>query len=57
VVQIYHLGLAFNSPADAKKAGCADSVTPFNGEPNAGIQVLNTSNFPDDHGPLLDLKP
>jgi hypothetical protein len=28
--------------------------TPFNGEHNAGLQVLNTSNFPDDHGPLRD---
>ena len=56
-VQTYHLGLWFNSPIDAKKAGCADTVTPFNGEHNAGIQVLNTSNFPDDHGPLRDLQP
>lgn len=56
-VQIYHLGLWFNAPADAKKAGCADTVTPFNGEHNAGIQVLNTSNFPNDQGPLLGLKP
>jgi hypothetical protein len=56
-VQTYHLGLWFNSPADAKKAGCADTVTPFNGEHNAGIQVLNTSNFPDGEGPLHDLQP
>lgn len=51
-VQIYHLGLWFNSPEDAKKAGCAATVTPFNGEHNAGIQVLNTSNFKDEEGPL-----
>jgi hypothetical protein len=59
-VQIYHLGLWFNSPDDAKDAGCTDDmrvVTPFNGEHNAGIQVLNTSNFRDDHGPLRDLHP
>ena len=56
-VQTYHLGLWFNSPADAQKAGCANTVTPFNGEHNAGIQVLNTSNFPDNHGPLLNLQP
>ena len=56
-VQIYHLGLWFNSPADAKKAGCPATVTPFNGEHNAGIQVLNTSNFPDEQGPLRQLKP
>jgi hypothetical protein len=56
-VQTYHLGLWFNSPADAQKAGCPNTVTPFNGEHNAGIQVLNTSNFPDGHGPLLKLSP
>jgi len=56
-VQTYHLGLWFNSPADAQNAGCPNAVTPFNGEHNAGIQVLNTSNFPDNHGPLRDLHP
>jgi hypothetical protein len=56
-VQTYHLGLWFNSPADAQNAGCANTVTPFNGEHNAGIQVLNTSNFPDDKGPLRRLQP
>ena len=56
-VQIYHLGLWFNSRDDARKAGCPDTRTPFNGEHNAGIQVLNTSNFPNDHGPLRDLVP
>jgi hypothetical protein len=56
-VQTYHLGLWFNSPADAHNAGCPNAVTPFNGEHNAGIQVLNTSNFPDNHGPLRDLHP
>lgn len=53
----FHLGLWFNSPEDAMNAGCANTVTPFNGEHNAGIQVLNTSNFPDNHGPLSDLQP
>ena len=56
-IQTYHLGLWFNSPMDAKNAGCPATVTPFNGEHNAGIQVLNTANFPDDHGPLRDLVP
>ena len=56
-VQTYHLGLWFNSSADALKAGCAATVTPFNGEHNAGIQVLNTSNFPDTQGPLFNLQP
>jgi hypothetical protein len=56
-IQTYHLGLWFNSPADALKAGCAGTVTPFNGEHNAGIQVLNTSNFDDLNGPLRQLVP
>ena len=55
-VQIYHLGLWFNSPNDAKAAGCSDAVTPFNGEHHAGIQVLNTSNFLPNNGPLFNLQ-
>jgi len=54
-IQMYHLGLWFGSPQAAQNAGCAPTPTPFNGEHNAGIQVLNTSNFPDDHGPLRDV--
>jgi hypothetical protein len=54
-IQMYHLGLWFNSPADAVKAGCSGTVTPFNGEHNAGIQVLNTANFPLDAGPLRSI--
>jgi hypothetical protein len=54
-IQMYHLGLWFNSPADAQTAGCPAALTPFNGEHNAGIQVLNTAQFPDDQGPLLQL--
>jgi hypothetical protein len=56
-VQTYHLGLWFNSPTDAQNAGCPNTVTPFNGEHNAGIQVLNTSNYPDNSGPLRNLIP
>jgi hypothetical protein len=56
-VQTYHLGLWFNSPADAQNAGCPGAVTPFNGEHNAGIQVLNTANYPDTAGPLTLLRP
>jgi hypothetical protein len=55
-IQTYHLGVWFNSPADAQKLGCAGTVTPFNGEHNAGIQALNTANFPADQGPLLGLR-
>jgi hypothetical protein len=51
-IQLYHLGLWFNNPQDALKAGGPNTVTPFNGEHNAGVQILDTSNFPDDQGPL-----
>lgn len=56
-IHTYHVGIWFNSPDDAAKAGCPTATTPFNGEHNAGIQILNTSTFEDDKGPLLDLKP
>jgi hypothetical protein len=56
-VQLYHLGLWFNDPQDAKNAGGPDTVTPFNGEHNAGVQILDTSNFPDDFGPLRSVSP
>lgn len=58
-VQMYHLGLWFNSPVDAFAAGCQSTptaMTPFNGEHNAGVQVLSTRTFPDDHGPLRSIK-
>ena len=54
-IQMYHLGVWFDSPVDAENAGCADAVTPFNGTHDAGIQVLNTSNFPADKGPLSQI--
>lgn len=54
-VHTYHLGLWFNSPADAAKAGCPSGETPFNGEHNAGVQVLNTAQFANDQGPLRQL--
>jgi hypothetical protein len=56
-IQMYHLGLWFNSPADAAKAGCASTVTPFNGEHNAGIQALNTAQFAAAVGPLKSIRP
>src|SRR5712691_7547529 len=51
-IHMYHVGIWFDSAADAIKAGCPGAVTPFNGDHTAGIQVLNTSDFPADHGPL-----
>ena len=35
-VHKYHVGLWFNSPKTAAKAGCGSTVTPFNGTHNAG---------------------
>jgi hypothetical protein len=55
-VQMYHLGLWFDTAADAAKAGCPATHTPFNGGHNAGIQVLNTATFPDLQGPLSFLQ-
>jgi hypothetical protein len=51
-VQTYHLGLWFDKPADVVKAGGPNTITPFNGEHDAGVQVLNTSEFPETSGPL-----
>ena len=53
----FHLGLWFNDPKVPFQKGCEPGqtqpiVTPFNGEQHAGIQVLNTANFPDNAGPL-----
>ncbi len=53
----YHLGLWFNDPNLPFRLGCepgatAPIVTPFNGEQHAGIQVLNTAEFPVGAGPL-----
>jgi hypothetical protein len=53
----FHLGVWFNNPNQPFNLGCepgakAPVVTPFNGEQHAGIQVVNTANFPDNAGPL-----
>ena len=53
----FHLGLWFNNPKVPFNLGCEPGatspiITPFNGEQNAGVQVLNTSNFPNNAGPL-----
>jgi hypothetical protein len=51
-VQINHLGVWFGDPAVAAAAGCADTVTPFESNHHAGIQVLNTGNYSNTKGPL-----
>jgi hypothetical protein len=56
-VHTFHLGIWFNSPADAAAEGCPGAVTPFNGEHNAGVQLFNTASFPDTEGPLSLLVP
>ncbi|HLZ72489.1 MAG TPA: hypothetical protein VKV26_21495 [Dehalococcoidia bacterium] len=58
---MYHLGLWFNDPQVPFNLGCEPGktepvVTPFNGEQHAGIQVLNTANFPDNAGPLSQVQ-
>jgi hypothetical protein len=56
-VHTFHVGLWFNSPKDAQAAGCPATVTPFNGDHNAGVQALSTKQFDNDKGPLRQLKP
>jgi hypothetical protein len=56
----HHLGLWFDSPSLPFKLGCepgatVPAVTPFNSEQHAGIQALNTAEFPVDNGPLAQL--
>ena len=53
----YHVGLWFNDPKVPFNLGCEPGqpspiITPFNGEQHAGIQVLNTAEFPNNAGPL-----
>ena len=53
----YHLGVWFNDPNVPFNLGCEPGATcrpsrPFNGDQNAGIQVLNTAQFPVNAGPL-----
>jgi hypothetical protein len=53
----YHLGVWFNDPNVPFNLGCEPGatvpiVTPFNGEQHAGVQVVNTAQFPVNAGPL-----
>ncbi len=53
----YHIGIWFNDPKVPFNLGCEPGqpnpiVTPFNGTQNAGIQALNTAEFPNNAGPL-----
>jgi hypothetical protein len=57
----FHLGLWFNNPRTPFNLGCEPGapsaiVTPFNGEQHAGIQALNTAQFPVNRGPLSHVR-
>ena len=54
-VHTFHVGVWFSEPAQAKKAGCSNTVTPFDGDHEAGIQALSTQNF-KQLGPLSKIK-
>jgi hypothetical protein len=51
-IQMYHIGIWFDNPKDVEKMGGPSTVTPFNGDHNAGVQVLNSGQFADTDGPL-----
>lgn len=51
-IHTLHVGLWFNDPNDAAKAGCPGVVTPFNGEHNTGVPILSTTNVPPTPSPL-----
>jgi hypothetical protein len=51
-VHTLHLGFWFASSRGAARAGCGSTVTPFDGDHEAGIQALSTRNFGALHGPL-----
>ena len=51
-VELHHLGIWFADPTQASNVGCPGNSTPFDGDHGAGIQVLNTSQFPVANGPL-----
>ena len=55
-VHMYHVGVWFNSAKASAAAGCANTVTPFNGEHTAGPQALSTRQYSDTHGPLRKIK-
>src|SRR5881396_1761570 len=55
-VNLTHLGIWFADPADAVTAGCPGTVTPFDGDHNAGIQVLHTVPAVGPLGPLARIK-
>jgi hypothetical protein len=57
-IHTYHIGVWFADPNDARKAGCTNVKTPFDGDHVAGIQALSTRNsgLQAADGPLFDIK-
>jgi hypothetical protein len=58
---LFHLGLWFDDPGVPFRNGCEPGatkpiVTPFDGDQHAGIQALNTAEFPVNAGPLSHVK-
>jgi hypothetical protein len=56
-IHTFHVGLWFGTPQVAVAANCPNTVTPFNGDHTAGIQVLSTRTFGNTTGPLRSLAP
>jgi hypothetical protein len=55
-VHTYHVGIWFDSPTAAGNAGCPSGPTPFNGQHNAGTQVLSSRGFANTAGPLKQIQ-
>ena len=55
-VHTLQLGLWFADPQEAAAAGCSGTVTPFDGDHEAGIQALSTRTFPALRGPLGQIR-
>ena len=55
-IHTFHVGLWFNSPGDSAAAGCANTDTPFNGDHDAGPQVLKTVPEGNGLGPLAQVQ-
>ena len=54
-VHMFHVGIWFDSAAASAAAGCANVVTPFNGNHTAGPQAMSTKQFAPGSGPLRRL--
>src|SRR6266705_3181878 len=55
-VNLTHVGIWFADPAAAVTVGCPGTVTPFDGDHNAGIQVVHTVPAVGPLGPLARIK-